>query len=93
MKANLTFIEAIAWRILCNILVAIVVTISYEVNKVSDKIIASMLPVLLFVVNGYEHSIANFFILPWVKLADIYLFEIVLIIYYLLRLVILSVVV
>ncbi|MDF2700288.1 MAG: FdhC protein [Haloplasmataceae bacterium] len=66
-KVHLTFIEAVARGILCNILVALAVYISYSGKTISSRIIAAMLPVLLFVVSGYEHSIANMFLIPMAK--------------------------
>ena len=62
-KTNLTFIEALFRGILCNILVGMGVYLSYASQSIAGKIIAAMLPVILFVVVGYEHSVANMFLL------------------------------
>lgn len=63
-KTSLGFIEAVLRGILCNILVAIGVYMAYAAKNVSGKIIAAVLPVAAFVVMGFEHSVANMFILP-----------------------------
>ncbi len=64
-KVNLTFLESLMRGILCNILVSLAVYLSFASKTVSGKIIASILPVFLFVLSGYEHSVANMFILPF----------------------------
>lgn len=63
-KTSLDFIVALMRGILCNILVALGVYASYAAKDVSGKILASAIPVFLFVLCGYEHSVANMFILP-----------------------------
>jgi formate/nitrite transporter len=67
MKLSLNFTEALFRGILCNILVAMGVYMSYSSRSVTGKILAAMLPVALFVASGYEHSIANMFVLPLAK--------------------------
>jgi formate/nitrite transporter len=61
-KLEYNFIEAIFNGILCNIIVAVAVYISYASKSISGKVIAAMLPVILFVIVGFEHSVANMFI-------------------------------
>lgn len=63
-KVGLSIFVAISRGILCNILVALGVYASYAAKDVSGKILASAIPVFLFVLSGYEHSVANMFILP-----------------------------
>lgn len=63
-KTDLTFVQALLRGILGNILVSIAVYMSYASKAVPGKILASMLPVTLFVISGYEHSVANMFLLP-----------------------------
>lgn len=67
-KVELSFIEAIARGILCNILVSMAVYLTYSAKTVGGKIICAILPVVLFVISGYEHSVANMFILPYAKI-------------------------
>lgn len=69
-KTSLDFIVALMRGILCNILVALGVYASYAAKDVSGKILASAIPVFLFVLCGYEHSVANMFILPLSMLYD-----------------------
>ena len=63
-KVNINFLEGLTRGILCNILVVLAVYLSYAAKTVSGKIIAAFIPVFLFVLSGYEHSVANMFILP-----------------------------
>ena len=64
MKINLSFWEAFFRGVLCNILVAMAVYMAGAAKNVSGKILACILPVSLFVVSGFEHSVANMFLLP-----------------------------
>ncbi|HEY8364749.1 MAG TPA: formate/nitrite transporter family protein [Haloplasmataceae bacterium] len=63
-KTSLSFIEALTRGILCNIAVAIAVYMSFAAKTVSGKVLTAFYPVMLFVLCGYEHSVANMFILP-----------------------------
>jgi len=63
-KVNLTFTEALFRGILCNILVSVAVYITYAGKTVSSKILAIYIPIVLFVITAFEHSVANMFILP-----------------------------
>jgi formate/nitrite transporter len=67
-KTDLSFLEAMARGILCNILVSLAVYMSYAAKSVGSKVIVLMLPILLFVISGYEHSVANMFVLPFAKI-------------------------
>lgn len=58
-KVALSFSAALARGILCNILVAIAVWISYASDITSGKAILIWLPITLFVYSGYEHCVAN----------------------------------
>lgn len=64
-KIGLTFFEAFFRGLLCNILVAMGVYMTYAAESVPGKILAAVLPVSLFVICGFEHSVANMFILPY----------------------------
>lgn len=77
-KTDATFIELLLRGILCNILVAMAVYISYASKNIAGKILAAILPVMLFVVSAFEHSVANMFVLFLGKTmgADISIFDI-----------------
>lgn len=63
-KANLGFIEALFRGILCNFLVCIAVWMSFGAETISGKILAIFGPIMLFVLCGFEHSVANMFYGP-----------------------------
>ncbi len=50
--------------LLCNLLVCIAVWLAYAGRSVTDKVIATVLPVSAFVAAGFEHCIANMYFLP-----------------------------
>ncbi len=64
-KSELTFLEAFARGILCNALVCIAVWMAMGCRSVVDKIVAILFPITAFVALGFEHSIANWFLLPY----------------------------
>lgn len=51
--------------ILCNILVCLAVWLSYAGRSVTDKLFGMVLPVTAFIAAGFEHCVANMFILPY----------------------------
>ena len=63
-KTSLPFFEAMLRGILCNFLVCIAVWMSFSANTVTGKIAAVFFPVMLFVLSGFEHSVANMFYIP-----------------------------
>ncbi len=63
-KVNLTFWEAIARGILCNMLVCLAVYLCFSGRSVTDKILAIIFPITAFVALGFEHSIANMYFIP-----------------------------
>lgn len=69
-KAGLAPGVALVRGILCNILVCLAVWMGFAGQSVSDKLAAAVLPVVAFVVLGFEHSIANLFFLPLGLLAQ-----------------------
>ena len=56
--------------ILCNVLVCGAVLLSYTSKDTIGKLVGAWLPIMLFVLIGYDHSIANMFYLTAAKLAD-----------------------
>jgi formate transporter len=63
-KATLPFGHAFFLGILCNVLVCLAVWLSIGARTTSDKILAVLFPVSAFVVAGFEHSVANMYLIP-----------------------------
>jgi formate transporter len=63
-KLDHSFLEAFALGILCNLMVCLAVWAAYSGRTTTDKILAVTLPIALFVATGFEHSVANMFMLP-----------------------------
>lgn len=61
MKTSLSFQDAFIKGILCNFLVCIAIWMAFAAKDVVGKIIGLYFPILLFVVSGFEHSVANMF--------------------------------
>lgn len=64
-KADLSLAEAFTRGILCNALVCLAVWLAIGARSVTDKILAILFPITAFVAIGSEHSIANWFFLPF----------------------------
>lgn len=64
-KAGLTLGEAFARGVLCNALVCLAVWLAMGGRSVTDKILAIVFPITTFVALALEHSIANWFFLPF----------------------------
>jgi formate/nitrite transporter len=63
-KAAIGSTEAFVRGVLCNALVCLAVWLAFACHTVTDKILAIVLPIAAFVALGFEHSIANFYLLP-----------------------------
>ena len=63
-KLGHTFPQAVALGMLCNIMVCLAVWMAFGAKSVTDKMFAVLLPVAMFVASGFEHSIANMFMVP-----------------------------
>jgi len=63
-KVNLTFGQAFASGMLCNILVCLAIWLCYSSRSVTDKILSIIFPITAFVAMGFEHSIANMYFIP-----------------------------
>lgn len=63
-KVNMSFLSAFVCGIMCNWLVCLAVWIGTGAESTVDKIFGMFFPILLFVVSGYEHSVANMFYIP-----------------------------
>lgn len=63
-KMHSGFLEAIILGIFCNILVCLAIWLTFGAKSTTDKIMAIILPISAFVAMGFEHSIANMFLIP-----------------------------
>ncbi|MEA4827954.1 MAG: formate/nitrite transporter family protein [Clostridium sp.] len=63
-KLNLTMVEVFFRGILCNFLVCLAVRVGEASEEVSGKIIGYIYVIGAFVINSFEHSIANMFFIP-----------------------------
>ncbi|WP_417347566.1 formate transporter FocA [Ferrimonas sp.] len=63
-KLEHSFMQAVALGILCNLLVCLGVWMSFSTKDPLGKALLLMLPVAMFVSTGFEHSIANLFLVP-----------------------------
>lgn len=68
-KTALPFVEAFARGILCNALVCLAVWLSFAAHSVAGKILAILWPITAFVALGFEHSVANMYLIPVGQLA------------------------
>merc|ERR1719243_156328 len=59
-----SFSVAVAKGVLCNWLVCLAVWSAIASNSVAGKILEIFLPISCFVALGFEHSIANMFLIP-----------------------------
>lgn len=60
-KCSMTFPDAFIKGILCNFLVCIAVWISFAAKDVVSKIVGLFFPIMMFVLCGFEHSVANMY--------------------------------
>lgn len=63
-KINLTFAQALIRAFLCNILVVLACWMQAGSKDMIGKIFSLWFPIMLFVLAGFEHSIANMFFVP-----------------------------
>lgn len=63
-KCALAFVPAMALGVLCNVLVCLAVWLCYSARSTADKILAILFPISAFVAVGFEHSIANMYLIP-----------------------------
>ena len=63
-KCSLSFQDAFLRGILCNFLVAGAVWMSLAAKDAGGKTVALFLPVMIFVLSGYEHCVANMYSVP-----------------------------
>lgn len=63
-KAQVSFGGGLILGFLCNVLVSVGVFCSLAAKDVAGRMIGAFLPIALFVVAGYEHSVANMYFIP-----------------------------
>ncbi|MCT4619696.1 MAG: formate/nitrite transporter family protein [Marinisporobacter sp.] len=63
-KINFPMGSLILRAILCNILVVLAVWMATGAKDIISKIFSCWFPVMLFVLSGYEHSVANMYFIP-----------------------------
>lgn len=63
-KVHDTFLQAFISGIGCNWLVALAVWLSYGAKDITGKIFAIWFPTMAFVAIGFQHVVANMFVIP-----------------------------
>lgn len=63
-KVGYGFLQAFVLGILCNILVCLAVWMAYSAKNTTGKILAILFPITAFIAAGFEHSVANMFLVP-----------------------------
>ncbi len=58
-KVSMPFLQAFIKGILCNIFVCIAVWMTFAADTVPGKIMGLYFPIMLFVLSGFEHCVAN----------------------------------
>ncbi|MEK3789682.1 MULTISPECIES: formate/nitrite transporter family protein [Paenibacillus] len=63
-KIHDSFLQAFVSGIGCNWLVALAVWLSYSTDSISGKILGIWFPTMAFVAIGFQHVVANMFLIP-----------------------------
>jgi formate/nitrite transporter len=63
-KTALPTIQLFFLAVLCNVLVCLAVWMSFGARSTTDKVMVIVPPIAAFVAAGFEHSIANLYLLP-----------------------------
>ncbi len=69
-KLELDFSTAFFRGVLCNTLVCLAVWLCFAARQVTGKILAIVFPISAFVALGFEHSVANMYLIPIGTLAQ-----------------------
>jgi formate/nitrite transporter len=64
-KAALPTVQLFFLAVLCNVLVCLAVWMSFGARSTTDKVVVIVPPIAAFVAAGFEHSIANVYLLPY----------------------------
>jgi len=67
-KLELGFAQAVALGILCNALVCLAVWLTCSARSTADRVLVIVPPIAAFMAAGFEHSIANMFVVPYALL-------------------------
>ena len=65
VKAALPTVQLFFLSVLCNVLVCLAVWMSFGGRTTTDKVMVIVPPIAAFVAAGFEHSIANLYLLPY----------------------------
>ncbi|MFO1435654.1 MAG: formate/nitrite transporter family protein [Gammaproteobacteria bacterium] len=68
IKCSLSFAAAFFRGVLCNVLVCMAVWMASAGRSVTDKVLAVVFPISAFVAAGFEHSVANMYLIPMAML-------------------------
>jgi len=63
-KTALPFWEAFFKGVLCNLLVCLAVWLALAGRSVTDRVLAIVFPISAFVAAGFEHCVANMYLIP-----------------------------
>ena len=63
-KSGISFTDGLIKGILCNILVCMAVWCSFAADELAGKVLSLWLPVMLFIIGGFEHCVANMYFIP-----------------------------
>ncbi|NIY81910.1 formate transporter FocA [Vibrio hepatarius] len=63
-KLHHSVIQAFALGILCNLLVCLAIWLTFSSANAMTKAVMTILPVAMFVSSGFEHCVANMFMVP-----------------------------
>jgi len=63
-KASLAFVPALMLGIMCNALVCLAVWMCFSARTTVDRVLSIVPPIAAFVAAGFEHSIANIYVMP-----------------------------
>ena len=69
-KVALPFSTAFFKGVLCNVLVCMAVWMAFAGRSVIDKAVAIVFPISAFVAAGFEHSVANMYLIPFAMLLE-----------------------
>ena len=70
-KCSLPFGTGFFRGVLCNVLVCMAVWMAFAARSVTDKAVAIVAPITAFVAAGFEHSIANMYLIPLAMLLQL----------------------
>ncbi|MEM7225214.1 MAG: formate/nitrite transporter family protein [Pseudomonadota bacterium] len=63
-KLALPFGQALVSGILCNLLVCLAIWMCFGARRVTGKVLCIVFPISAFVALGFEHSVANMYLIP-----------------------------